>query len=588
MLRRKGIDVTYIERPCILATTRGIARMWFDDATSIRWSSIRGQPAHRPRATRVLALIAAATLGASWAQSVVAFAGELPRTELEALVLAQEHAIDPAVWELVQPYYRDPLIVPAGELRLLSGLPIELPEHLPTSAAELDGFRPWDHDQTERFYRTYPELRALAPILSFQSSTVPHWGAASVRVSGATGDHPSASTRLDVRVGRVVDGQGTARFDQTQARWARRTVSATIPEVGRFQVGNFDAPSGVGMTLGYFAPAPQDESQADPVRTWLAGGASAWNGVAWSKRWGSCATTGAFYHRRTDESCMGVVAGVRARAGLGLDLGVSAVTSPDTASAALSDTALGLDIGASYRRGAWNAGVRTALNSESRYTAPIEVTLRHRGEQTRLAVRAVHIPAAFPGEHSRTAHELASRLDGIAGHSMTGLDISVAHTVWRTVSAGAGLSYTFAESQYALDASAQVSVTHPLELLLRYGYRPPGSCTGQRRRVMLDASAQPTPRLGLALSSSVLAQDSSYARVNGRISADWRALPSLTVTPYAAACVNTRNVRMWSVGIEQALDIFEKTRVQAVVEVPLESPWDAQRARVDAGACFFF
>ena len=226
---------------------------------------------------------------------------ELPEDERSAVMELEEGTLDSATWELLKPFYTQPLSVPLGELRYLRDIFPDLPEDLSVRDEVLSRYEPWTVATIDVFFKDYPYLIAFKPILSFATEKTPSVAHVAFfsRLSGYS-DQFRQSVRFTVTPVKEVRADGTVYFEDNYARWQRRRILLKIPHVGKIQAGNFSFIMNKGLFYGYF---PSSGPSGDEVKhNWMYGQSRTGNGFSSETPLGKTWNVNSLVHIRETES----------------------------------------------------------------------------------------------------------------------------------------------------------------------------------------------------------------------------------------------------------------------------------------------
>ncbi|HAJ80013.1 MAG TPA: hypothetical protein DCO75_09610, partial [Fibrobacteres bacterium] len=117
----------------------------------------------------------------------------LPESEKDAVIMLKDKTLDSATWQTVRPYYDQPLNVPQGELKILSGIFPEYINRTPDTK-NLEHYEPWSKSNIDKFFDDYPDLLNVKPILSFETSKSPYKAGFGFSFSDYMDTSPTLST----------------------------------------------------------------------------------------------------------------------------------------------------------------------------------------------------------------------------------------------------------------------------------------------------------------------------------------------------------------------------------------------------------
>lgn len=163
----------------------------------------------------------------------------LPVDETEAASMLAHHEIDSSLWEIVEPFYQQPISVPYGESGILSQLFPELDLNIPVSEAELTRYIPWDKKKISQFFRDYPELFFFKPILDFSMNVPVKSGRISMSVDrNGTTDRTSQRLQFSLDPVQWISVGGRVDFTEYTARWKNRILTISPRKGWSLTAGN--------------------------------------------------------------------------------------------------------------------------------------------------------------------------------------------------------------------------------------------------------------------------------------------------------------------------------------------------------------
>lgn len=351
------------------------------------------------------------------------FIGEgLPRDEQQALIELREGVLDSATWQMLLPFYEQPLVVPSGEVGYLRDIFPNLPEQLPVTEEVLRGYEPWTEDHINLFFNDFPYLEPFRPILSFQrqAAASPIRIATSSRLSGFEQPFRQA-IHFTATPGNDIRADGTVAFEQNSARWQRRMVRINLPAVGMVQVGNFSFALNSGLFYGYFPGGPSEQDSARD--NWLYGTSRTWNGLTTQSRLGSHASLQSCVHIRETESIGVLKAEFHPSQFVN---GYAAVSAADYhAPEQTRDTAVAVHGGLAVTAYDMQLAVESGVEIAHVKGVPVYCTLT-KGKGVRLQECSFfRLPAHYSAPLSSLLHSCTSRLelDSNASEAITGLNL---------------------------------------------------------------------------------------------------------------------------------------------------------------------
>jgi hypothetical protein len=514
----------------------------------------------------------------------------LPRDAHEAEIMLREGSLDSLEWELLQPYYVQPINVPRGELSLLNDLFDMRVDNLPVSRDQLASYRPWDATARERFFRDYPELAKYEPILSFSEGDGRRMSDAGLAISVDNDLRTSALSRFTLRLAQGVSVTGSIAHADTTALWVKRRVSASAPGIVSLDAGNFSLNADNGLFYGFFPDAA-----AAPVTTlsnWEYAGSRAWNGLCLrSARWDN-ARISAFFHERPTERAFGVFCDAGATEALRVTAGVSRLDRGPLDTSRLTDDYFfhyglsGAVSGFTYRV---NAG--TACSSP--LGVPVEAQCSRRTGGARgasFSVLVARLPAGCALPRSKIAFDCRNELDlsdSASASDITLADCRTSLALSKSFATSASLSYVTSGSRAALAAGAGVAGTWPVKYRLSYDYRMATVASQESHKAQLSVERALSRYVKPELLCNAYVRNDGFGSVNTRLPVVVSLPGGMNITPYAAIYANTSRERSYTAGLKEEFRITGETWCDCDASTSLDES-NREEWNVDARAYFCF
>lgn len=314
----------------------------------------------------------------------------------------------PDLNEKLDGLYDYPLCVPRGELRHIEGWFEGFSRPLPWHPETLATFAPWGPDEQERFFRRWPELEALRPVLRFDCFMPLQLGevTSAIRFDGnREASHQSCRIRLAPI--EAIELHGLLDLSDHSARWKRRLVKIALGSNGGLQAGNFDPQMKSGLFYGYF---PGDTAVSGPADNWLVGQARSWNGITAHVATPNEGSLSVFGHHRRSERIAGAMVHQPVMGPLEIRAALSTALTHHRSS---KDTATTLHLGGSFTAAKWVVEVDGGACDRSPLQIPFRAVLRSRDRRHGWQACAVRIPDRFVSGRSRHAHRLRRKVFGV-------------------------------------------------------------------------------------------------------------------------------------------------------------------------------
>lgn len=488
---------------------------------------------------------------------------DLPPDKSTALRRVSQGEIDSALWELIEPFYDDPLEVSTGELSVLTDIFSHLRDRVPDKH-QLQYYQPWSFADQQRFWRDYPDLASFSPILSFSRWT--DRGAAMVRVDSRLKPYrneASQTARFTVSNNKSVTGKGTARFDKQTVRWYRRSLSV---ELGRHsvQIGNF---SGHGLhTLTYGRFGKDSASDSNQEKNWLYGSSQSWNGIYVSLPFASGLHLRGVYHARPTEQILWLSAKASVSQRCAVTAGLSHNRYPQK-----SDRTLNLSRDVALGRGALGAHLGILLTenflsvhlfgdflSTCPRSIPVSGMVSIRHEKAKIIGSVTHFPASVELPLSRDYRRLCSAVKSEKNHTaMTEIQLQPSFTLHDYLQLKAQYRFSSTADRYRFNLTNHLSSSKPLNLSLRY--RCMSSEESVIQRVSLNhLQSISKERLYYSVRPSVRFENDTLSDVEFETSFSARMFSAVFMSPKVHFRRKPGTVSKTKAGLVVRIDLFEK------------------------------
>lgn len=320
----------------------------------------------------------------------------LPADEIEAAAMIASHLLDSAMWEIVEPFYHQPILVPHGELDILTLL---FPEHfssLPVSEHQLSKYIPWDKKSVAMFFEDWPELFYFKPILDFSMNLPVKSGRFGVFID-RDGARRESSQRIQFSLEPLTWVSVDGRFSITDhsARWKNRKISISPAQWCSIKAGNV-APrtDRHGLVSGAFGIEKNDKSSS--MENWLYGDRRSWNTFITDFNTDKLlkkVSVESYFHKRKSEVVAGISANVVVHQNIESQIDFVGMDVKE------SDDTLIYGIGSiRFRYPVGEAEIALAVPVDSRLPAvPGRLRLNYQREKDRLRIELVYFPEGFFG-----------------------------------------------------------------------------------------------------------------------------------------------------------------------------------------------
>jgi hypothetical protein len=503
----------------------------------------------------------------------------LPQDENEAWVMMREGALDSMSWQMVRPYYEQPLLVPQGELRVLTDIFPGSLSSVPTTGRELSAYEPWREADVQRFFHDFPELVNFRPILSFETAREPYHARIGCSLQKFKNNDPVIVGSFATPPVRTIAIEGRVGFGASSAWWQRRMVQLRTGKLGSVMAGNFHVAMDHGLLYGYF---PASTSDTDAGLTWRDGASRTWNGVLYESPSGNHASAAFFYHERQTERTYGGRCVIRSIGPLRVTAGVSRLVIPASDAAGEGLTYAHTEI--NFSDDHWNAGVIGGCERSNAGAIPFVVYAKHSMKDTAVSESArfeafyASLPSGCAAPRSALFHECAEKT-GIAD-SLKG-DRSIVKTVCAVplapwMQSACGASYYHCPGRDAAEGFCSLTGTLWLRYALRYTFRPELDAQPAYHCVTATMSRQAARSVEIRTSFRYINKEETYSSVFARLTASISALPSMEAAPFATVYAASTGDPEFSLGFTQTLRFFDKTLGELKMEVPIVKTFQDQ------------
>jgi len=511
--------------------------------------------------------------------------GKLPEDERTALLELEQGTIDSAFWELLRPFYAQPLSIPLGELRYLRDVLPDLPEDLPSQPEVLSRYEPWTDESICAFFRDFPYLVQFRPILSFDVARMPSFAHVSFFSHALGISHQSRqSVRFNVYPFKNIRADGTVCFQQEYARWQRRRLLLAMPGLGKLHAGNFSFTINNGLFYGYFPAAAA--SHDDLAYNWLYGESRTWNGFLAETRPGAPISMQALFHTRSTESIAGFKTAYTPAPFLAL---VGAFTGAlAQVDSGVYDTAVNLHGGIEVSAGLLTLNIQSGVNMLDAGAVPVSITVSNNENKQRYSLSFVRIPQGFSAPRSSLLHTLSSRFgtDRQTG-DITGFDFLYAGSFSKYFAQELKASYIAMQNSANMKASVAISGSLPFKYDCTYWLEVNNHRYDSRHRFKVVSSLAVIEKISVSPSVTYYIKSDTYWRIMADVKADCKPVSMLLVSPFVTYCATSLKGNDLVTGFVQRIVFFEKTYIEIKCIIPVISQYN-EKYSLYANAHFLF
>lgn len=494
---------------------------------------------------------------------------QLPRDEYEASLMMKEGSLDSTEWEMVKPYYAQPLNVPDGELRELGEIFSVPVRDLPLDAAHLDKYVPWAREDIHRFFIDYPELLPYRPILSFSCVKDRPVSHASLALYGDETRQATALSRFSLFGNSAVNVTGSASHLDTSVLWRRRTVQYSYQGVGMLRVGNFEEDRDDGLFYGYFSDTAKTTSAFD---NWRYGMSRSFNGIFVQGAPWTGTEASAWYHKRPAETMAAFFCETRPLDPVRITVGLSHLTTSGTAGFA-ADSELYYHCGLDAGTAGWRARVTTGIVQRHVSSPPLYAEVSGKSGISSLDIVYSRTGDTRFVPRSRLAYACKAELgdDDSCRRELQMAKVSTRHAFSPRFSVSDELTYTTDDSTAAATASLSAAGSAAVDYRVVYSLRASSAGRVESHRTTLSLQRQMSRFVRQLFYGTVFVKNDGFCSGLLRVPVELQPLAGLTLTPYCSLYANTVQERSLSAGIRQSLYLFAKTGCDGEVEATVNN-----------------
>lgn len=495
---------------------------------------------------------------------------EIPEDERSAVMELEEGTLDSATWELLKPFYTQPLSVPLGELRYLRDIFPDLPDDLPVRDEVLLFYEPWTVAAIDVFFKDYPYLVGFKPIVSFATEKMPSVAHVAFfsRLSGYS-DQFRQSVRFTVTPVKEARADGTVYFEENYARWQRRRILLKIPHVGKIQAGNFSFIMNKGLFYGYFPSS--DQSGNEVKYNWMYGESLTWNGFSSETPLGKKWNVSSLVHIRETESIAGLKADFNPVPLLSVYGALSGASSQ--LDSIINDTLLAVHGGVEVSTDLLHIEIESGTNLFNTGSVPVFLTLSNGRKKHRYEVSFINIPEKFSAPRSSLLHSFSRRLD-IADDTkknIIGIDFTYAGPVLNTLKQSFHASYIAMENNADLRTVWKFNGTWPFIYSFFYGLDIYDLAYNLKHRFKLSTDHVIGSHLVVSPMVSYDVRPYEYWRIMANCYTHFDVFSFMAVSPFISFYSNSNDNHDLAVGIKQRITFFAKTFGELNITVPVVS-----------------
>jgi hypothetical protein len=502
----------------------------------------------------------------------------LPESIEDGFIQYSNQLIDSLEWSRVLSRFDQSYSVPDGELEyLIEILPELRSAEVPYSEDALQKYEPWDEEHISSFFKDFPQLLALRPILDFKYTRSLTDG--SIILSSRKSDVAllsSNSAQFNVKtLNRKVNYRGRVKFTDENAWWTYRRLSLIPCNKCQIQLGNFSFDIDQGLLFSGYSLSDLLSNSFE--YNWLIGENGQWNGVRldYSIK-NSCLTNKviSYVHRNYELISFSVNDIINISNKIQITLGAvgnKLLLKQDTTGYVYG--------GLEYLTKGFTAELFTGCDIENHKVFPFRFSLNKKNELNRFMLMVNHYPHKSYFPYSQLSKRMFKITDDTMNASMTSVSVSTLFKQKRS-SVNPELVLLLERSgvtncQLNLDAlkswdNLQVSFNSYCYLLNR-------SATASRMKLQIHYSL---PRYILLNSiSSITIKNKNNFSFNSEFHAFGNINDNVSIDPFIKVNqLKNKNTLLWF-GYTQVIEYFKGCGNTFTFEIPLknEHVWEECR-----------
>jgi len=484
----------------------------------------------------------------------------LPQNLDEATVMLRDGTLDSLEWDILRPYYIQPLNVALGELSQLATISDVSVSTFP-SPEQLKKYEPWQPQDISRFFEDFPEFILYKPMLIFEKTAVKNPQTVHSALYMSDMQNSYATTGFIVKPVQSIEASGNIVYHDSVMVWRNREVMYHLKPY-KITAGNFAVYDMNDLFYGYF---PRSDSVQTTGDNWLYGQMSTWNGLLTHVDIGDKSSVTAFFHERATERIIDATCIVHLLRSVSAEIGASeskmkmfADSVNDYVHARCETRFCGID-----------ATLMTGICTRDPLAVPVSVQIKKHDNGFSYDVRLAHIPSGADVPFSKLAYFCRHSFD--TGDTLTG-DISVARCISRCdIYPDVKIGCDIAVVRYGRNTAFQALVS-----ATGTGYHVSYVCNSENLhpaeshcvRVVLHKKIFPilTGNMTLRYVNKSTGLQSIYSRV----SADLHVSESVELSPFVSASGDSYSRKSIGTGLKQSLHIAHKTSCDGTVETSFD------------------
>lgn len=513
----------------------------------------------------------------------------IPQNEWVGIRLVADGKLDAEFFELIKPFYSQPIDVPQGELKILLELLPQLSFNIPLAKDLLKKYDPWDQAAIARFFQDYPALEQFEPILRFDIKTVDFRVKAAFTIrNNNTSQEFSHGANLSVDVSESFKIDTRIVFNNDYARLNRRAINYVPSDKCSFQIGNFGTFFDKGLFYGYFHPT--DASNDSRANNWLFGSARTWNGAKVQiaepeKEILSLFSATAFFHKRKTEASGGAILNIKVSDEIIVNSGISLLSLYG-----YEENSYYAHCGIKLKLSTLSMEIQSGSDIDNPGSIPFLIESRYKLNRNRLNFTFAFLPKGFNAPCSYMVHKLKGNKEEIT-EIVSMLSVQSVHYLQRWLSITPAINVEFT-GQKTERVCFRVSTTNSLpRFKQKFTYSLIPGCglndtSGNSFRNTLKIYLSKKIVIGNEL--DLQCQGHYNYSINGLLNAKLDLFPAITLQPSFSFSHTKGESCSFVYGFEQVLKLQDKNYSQLKVEQSINPRKKGELLSVEAKTSFLF
>lgn len=512
----------------------------------------------------------------------------LPQNETDAELQIEQGVFDPELWELIKPYYVQPIDISQGELEIVQELFPHFNEQLPTTSDLLSKYVPWGDVEISEFFQDYPQLETLRPILCFDTKNNHAKARCSFSISRQRPSTPfSQSMVLTINPIDVFTFDSRVKLTDNSVWWYRRNISCKPIDKLKIHIGNYGLSFDKGLFYGYFFPDRDvDNSKSD---NWLYGSSKIWNGVKIDIGRPAYSNDGrvnfsAFMHKRKTEAAVGLITQFKLSNFAVLNSGIS------TMSLTRSEPVYYLHSGMSLNFRKFRTEIQTGVDAKAINSLPFSIESNWGEGQKYYSIKLITFPKGFNAPCSYFLKKVSFESDTVfKTTSLLSLQSRFRVSRYLTVSPSADMIYCGKQLENCAFKLTGVGSFNKVFFTVKYlGNAACNSNSSADNSLLNEFSFIINNRVSMKSNIDIKSWSSSKRTLEGSLSCNLDIFPALTFSPSFEVLQAHKNKTVARWAVQQTLRLWNQTFTEVNIEHIINKKDQKGMLCVDAKTSFLF